>query len=180
MFELKGADFVCYLKDLLLPLDTSSWERLDYDSWRKPGIMVTLDIRMADYTRCDDDKEPVRRGGDASFVMCGNTNTFALVSRDPWYKMPWEQFENISNHDTCWRSAIDSFLGGIYFRWAEEINAELPEDRRKAPKDLSQHCFIGLRKHRMCTVTYKTDPDKEKNRHGDTYFKKLVNVEYND
>lgn len=177
MFALKADNFVCYLKNTLLPHDINQWESLGGGEYRKPGLMVTLDITLADYSPCNEGKEPIQRRADAHFVMCGNTNTFALLTgRAQRFEIDWSKFENISNHDTCWRSAIGDFLNGVYFKWAEEINAELPKKKRKAPKDLSQHCFAGFTGHRMLMVTYATDA--ERNRPGDSYFKKLLNVEY--
>lgn len=171
MFTLKAADFVCYLKDTFVPHGVEGWESLDDGSIRKPGILVKLDIRMADY---ENDK---RRGGDIWFVLAGNCNAFAYFTEKHMWEseLPYAEFENISNHDSCWRSSVGDFLTKIYFQWAKEINDD------KAPRDLSTHCFLGLSCHELVSVTYETNTDTERyKKYRDSYWKRLVKVERRD
>lgn len=57
---------------------------------------------------------------------------------DRYTNVPDEQWENISNHDSCWSDAIRSKLTRIYFDLADEVNVKRKEAGLKeiAPKDM--------------------------------------------
>lgn len=101
MFKAELDKFVCFLRDHMLD-SYSMWDPLDnkYDNgvYRRNGIHVVLDLAMY-----DDDRDNSKRAL-AHFVLGGNTNVFAYLQdfgdHDP---LDYKKFENISNHDSCWR-----------------------------------------------------------------------------
>lgn len=71
-----------------------------------------------------------------------------------------EFYENLSNHDSCWRDAIRGYINKLYFNWAHEIAPD------KAPIELDARlCF-----DRCERVEYRISPK------GDGYHYNLVGV----
>lgn len=166
MFSIDADQMVCYLKDVLIGhkspngIQSDKWKHKD-GVWTKPGLLVELDLRLTDYAPVNKGEESRSRVGRVFFLMCGNTNVFAYTHQGGYRyrtELPWESFTNISNHDTCWRDAIRSFLSRLYAKWSEEL-----EEEGSRYLDLTQHCFVGFgTSHHLCTVSY-TD-DEERNR----------------
>jgi hypothetical protein len=119
----------------------------DDGSISKPGVLIRLDCRLADYNI---DKSAQ---ADVLFALCGNTNTFAqtlsLAERQSI-----ENWENISNHDSCWKDEINSYMNKIYFDMANKVNPEVP------PISLSMHCFPGFGTIQKVTLRYIEDKDQ--------------------
>lgn len=163
MFIIRASSFVCYLKDTLTD-SLDGWESLGGGKMRKPGIMVSLDCRLSNYETND------RRNVLVHFVLCGNTNVFAYCADKRFNYLPFEEFENTSNHDSCWRTdGVDSYLTGLYFKWADEIR------QGRAPRELHSGCDIGLGCHRLVDVTYGCDEARNKE-YGSDYWNKLLDV----
>jgi hypothetical protein len=121
MLNLDLAHTICTIKDTLLSRDCSD---------RSKGLVVSTDISMGDSKRAS-----------VHFVFAGNTSVWFAVSKSlqRWDDIPIEEWENTSNHDSCWRNdGVRSPLVHLYFDWAREINPD------KAPKDIRQFCVLGI------------------------------------
>lgn len=85
---------------------------------------------------------------------------------------PDDSWENISNHDSCWRSAIRDACTKIYFDQCEQVNVEREkkEYHRVAPRDITIHIYtMWSPLFQQAVVEWK-----KSNRE---YFLDLVNVE---
>jgi hypothetical protein len=152
MFKCRLAQFVCYLKETLIPIkDQQPLEFKGYGHVVKKGIRVQLDLSLNNYSN---DKN---RRAVAHFILCGGTNVFATLDGFVSFRgLKLSAFSNISNHDSCWRDAIDRFLSDIYFAWTDEIRGD------KAPEDLDSVCYLGLfTKHEIVKVEYKSKQDDD-------------------
>lgn len=149
MFKLEVSKFVCILRQLLLKqTKIKNTERRNNDLLlTRDGILLRLDLRM--YNDSIGDK----RIGIAYFVMTGNS-VFATLSPYRYLtQLNLNDFENISNHDSCWRTAIEDWINKIYFKWAKEI-----EDG-KAPIELNSETKMSYFQYKPVEVTYHRDSD---------------------
>lgn len=173
MFEMRIADVVTMLTRQNLPRSFAEWNQLEDGTMVKPGVHFELDLRMWDLIE-DDVRE--ERSASVHFVMCGNVNTFAwhTEKRGEYYSKNLSAFENISNHDSCWRSEVENKINGLYFKWAEAIRHKTKS--RKAPKDMSTHTSFGIGSDApsLVTVHYKAKP-KDEQKLGNIY--NLVKLE---
>lgn len=91
----------------------------------------------------------------------GAINTFHFEEPEKWLDpkdkgFPWDRFENLSNHDSCWASSVDGKLSEAYFKMASSIMEEvkLTQNSHKiAPCDMHQLNLID----RMSRVTVKLE-----------------------
>lgn len=144
MFQVKASDYISMVRNLLVPEGWDGWKRLDNGTWIKPGVLVSLDCRLDNF---DTGARQVR---GLYFVLCGNTNTFAYQGDIFESAPPCDKFENISNHDTCWRDSANNFINKHYFEMAGEIGGP------KAPVDLHQACYIALPAPKPIMVHFKS------------------------
>lgn len=170
MFEMKLTDVIRSVRDHAAK--SAHWKKMEHlegSTMRKGGILVGFDVQLAYY----ENKRQASRRSMVYFVLCGNTNTFMLVTNE-WneHKLDWSAFKNTSNHDSCWiHNGVDSQLTTLYFKWAEEIKKELNKPKL-APKNMDHYVFSTRNKlFQPVMVTYSTKDPK------DTYRKQLLNVE---
>lgn len=171
MFSMKLTDVIRSVRDHAAK--SAHWKKMEHlegSTMRKGGILVSFDVQLEYY----ENRRQANRRSMVYFVLCGNTNTFMLVT-DEWdeRKLDWSAFENTSNHDSCWiHDGVDSRLTTMYFNWAEEIKTELNKPQL-APKHMDNHVFsTRSRLYQPVMVTYKTKDPR------DSYRKQLVNVEF--
>jgi hypothetical protein len=120
------------MKEQLLTGD--DWKPLKHDCDGrivKKGVKLELDLSMNNH------HTNKSRRNSIYFVLCGNTNVF-VAPRHAGYVLEPADFDNLSNHDVCWRDAIQKYLNNIYFKWSEEICGG------RAPIDMDSRCFMGL------------------------------------
>lgn len=139
------------------------------------GVGFCLDVRADYYGENGDAGHAYRR---VFILACGNVSTFVAIDEDDerWYgltEVPLDKWKNTSNHDSCWRSdGIDSPLSALYFKLAEEVNAQLSEP--VAPKDITiEVAPVFTRLGTEVVVTLETDREKDPN---SNYWKKVVGV----
>lgn len=163
MFQIPVASVVCMLKDMASQ-DKEYWKQHSFENGilTQNGIHVVLDLSVSDYT---DEGEHLTCRQTVHFLLCGYTSVFVTVDNSwPVHTIPVEKFENISNHDSCWRDAIERFLSKLYFEWCAKVNPN------KAPRDLHNFCWSLLRKPmEKVSISSKTKKD-------DSYHKDLVSV----
>lgn len=152
--------------------------------WMEDGTLVyntgvLFDITMEVYDdRLDYNKREAGKSIRFFYIaFCGNTSVFT-ASRERlkdsglglrhFSEIQPEEWDNIGNHDSCWRDSVRSFLSEQYFAMCEEVNAEA------RPCDLTNDCQLGLidpwKEVKMVTAS-----DEEKEPRG--YWKKLVKIE---
>lgn len=59
-------------------------------------------------------------------------------------KIKLSDWTNLSNHESCWNSAMDSFISENWFNAIEEAQAGRPEELRKPPYYYSECADISL------------------------------------
>ncbi len=104
-------------------------------------------------------------------VFCGNVSVFIARQDVPgeqglrhFTKIPSDEWENTSNHDSCWRSDGLHFITDAYFEMCKECNDNV------APITLESICQIGfIRLWRDVEVITKSSDD-------DDYRNVLVSV----
>ena len=173
MFSLDSATTICTLRDAIFP---SSRSVPDGDG-SCAGIVFTLDARIAVFKG---DKE-YRRSAMVFIALCGNTNVFVAIepndsTRHLWGRyatVPMDAWVNTSNHDSCWRSDGMRPLSELYFRFANEINDELTEEDRVAPKDMHQSTSLGF----LMSRPFEFVQMRHERLPGSAYRRKLLSIE---
>lgn len=161
MFHVSLAQFSCYLRDhLLTPEDSKAISWNDGVITYK-ALLVKLDVEMKS-------PEGVRRRAGVYLIFSGWTNVFAAtVPLGTFFKdVPLDQFKNICNHDSEWRSSVSQYFNQLYFKWAEEIGGG------RAPREMDTGCYLGsFTKHEFKRITMRPINPR------DMYWKELVSVE---
>jgi len=181
MLDIKMANIIQQLTDQFLDrsVTTTMTDYLyDTGNMKRVGLMFHITASVAKYSN---DKDTVETSRNIFFLLCGNTNVW-IAEQDPhkeerrWggiNSIPLDAWKNTSNHDSCWRSdGVESPLSQIYFDMCDEVNRQLPEEDRVAPKDLSMFNTFGfgdIVKH-VTIVHAAVEPT-------DTYRRKIVEVE---
>jgi len=78
--------------------------------------------------------------------------SYFAVENEEFY-IDLNDYELISTHDSCWRSAIQSFLSKIYFRMAREINKNI------SPSKMDSLTYLSLFKMEKVTISYNREQD---------------------
>lgn len=141
----------------------------------KTGLLfdITLEVKdesIDDYEKMEDGKSLKR----FYMAFCGNTSVFVASQDDEddeglryFEAIPSDDWENLSNHDSCWRDAVRSFLIRQYFEMCDEVHPDM------RPRDLTSECSIGLcNLWRNVQIVTGNDPDPER----DNYWRKLVSI----
>lgn len=79
----------------------------------------------------------------------GSVRTFFATDDNCFTKarnIPYENWENISNHDSCWRDAIRSKVSEVYFHMCKEVNADRENAGLEsiAPRDIHTHAHVPM------------------------------------
>jgi hypothetical protein len=105
------------------------------------AMIIPVHMTVADYS--DGDKK--REAHDSVYVMyAGRHSIFYAHARDSdgyhrnFNAVPVEEWENTSNHDSCWRSDGFSFLTKTYFNMAKSANNDKP------PCELHDYTNLGI------------------------------------
>jgi hypothetical protein len=139
MFEMKLSDLVSDIKEQVIPRGQDN----------KKALYLCFDVGLRVYG--PEYIEAGRRSLVHILLYCpygGSVHTFvAEKSFGPYGPVSKLEWENTSNHDSCWRSdGVDSPLSRIYFRMADEINKELKDSGHEpmAPVKMSQSCHFNM------------------------------------
>lgn len=65
----------------------------------------------------------ISKSGSVRTFFASNDRCFAKARN-----ISCEDWENISNHDSCWKDAIRSKISEVYFRMCQEVNEEREKD----------------------------------------------------
>lgn len=86
-------------------------------------------------------------------------------------------WENVSNHDSCWKDAIDSALVDVCFNAHDEAFKNCPKElkpqTRDSAVDLDLSTSIGGQVFKLVKVVHEADPEQDS-----SYFRKLTAVEF--
>lgn len=125
MFRLRASDVIQTLKTELLG------ERglvPDKDGYFE-AIVVSLGLTLVKTGACHEDQ---RCRVDVNFLMTRSTSVW--MSRGAYQTKDLAQWQNTSNHDSCWRSdGIDTPISQLYFEAAHKV------DPKMAPCDLDDY-----------------------------------------
>lgn len=127
------------------------------------GIAVKFAIRLDDY---DDDFNTFYHK-DFVVIFTSNTSVFVAGGEDTLSLKP-EDFENTSNHDSCWNYDGLTFLTDTYFGMAKAINKDRVENGLKEIAPIAM-----IQSNRFNSVTAVRI---HKKRIDDTYFYKLTKI----
>jgi hypothetical protein len=120
---------------------------------QEDALLLRLDVRYSHYT---DEKEfgastivdivlrfPYGTGGSVNvFYYEHDERGWTFVE-----SLPWGKFDNISNHDSCWRDALSTKLHRLHFRLTNEVIAQVgpAEGVKLIPKHVdSFHHFHSI------------------------------------
>jgi len=165
MFYMSVGLLICDLKYRLL--GDSSYSR-DSKGYQK-GLVVSVNLSL--------EYEPggASRSDVVQFLFTGDTSVWMSKLERRWCKwsqIPIDEWENTSNHSSCWRSdGVEAPLTRLYFAWAKElIQAESYPD--KTPSEMCQFCHFSLAEPwEFVLVKHEHDPtDKYR------YKRKLIDI----
>jgi hypothetical protein len=105
------------------------------------GIIIPVNVQANDYT--DEDTKSI---GDSIFMLFHSNTSVYYVSRyDEKGKyvrrideINVDEWENTSNHDSCWRSDGFQFLSDLYFKVCKAVDPD------KAPIDVDTSAGLGF------------------------------------
>ena len=123
MFEINAGNILCTLWDSLRPDISGPFtpmpgERVQTANGQyhpiEPGLVTTLDLRLSHFSLTGDE---FHANALVHTLFTGNTSVFVAISRsfEKWDQIPVEQFHNMSNHDSCWRTDGMRELSSLYF-----------------------------------------------------------------
>lgn len=147
-------------------------QNLIYDgagNYTREGIMIEFRCSVSDYSknRLRGNNRTKRAYRHYVMLFCGNTTVFAVRNDHMTHftKIPPKQWENTSNHDSCWASDGLAFINQAYFDMCKEVNPDV------APIELESDADIGFLStlSKKVLITYKRMG-------GDDYKNELVEV----
>ncbi|MFW6016349.1 MAG: hypothetical protein ACOCRK_07905 [bacterium] len=131
----------------------------DYSNPRKKAIYLKLRFRSDFYDENrDNDKSAFNM---IHMIFEGHVSVWVAVNDKLFLRdVEFDEFENTSNHDSCW--ALDGFrpLINTYFNQCEEVQSHLPEHLRIAPKDV--RTLNTIDKLDFIEIEYKINQDGRK------------------
>jgi hypothetical protein len=153
MFTICVRSYVEMVRALLLSAEerNMTYGREQDGNLEGPAVLISVDLSMDDFAG---DKSYSRRGL-VHVLCCGHSKTFMAITdlaqkpaSSPTHKKQLnsntqldDTWRNVSNHDSCWKDAVDQEINKIYFSWSQEILKE--SGSGLAPKDLYQSAWIN-------------------------------------
>jgi len=107
-----------------------------------------------------------KAGSVLHLIVAGNAVHVWKAEHESWDAMsvPMEDWINTSNHDSCWKSAVDEAVTDIYFRLCDEVQKDLPEEQKVAPADVYVYADVGfIHLFHWVRCTFKQDPEDRHN-----------------
>lgn len=137
------------------------------------GLVVTLDLRMSHFSLGGDE---YHRSALVHTVLCGNTSVFTCTTRGfrKWNEIPFEEWENTSNHDSCWRTDGLRHFHLLHCKFADEMNEEIRSHGSNglAPREFNTFVSLGTIAGRPWThvrVDHERTP-------GENYKRRLLSI----
>lgn len=147
VLEVQASNLVCSLYDRFRSLLTNDFAE---GKNRCEALLVSISTQFSHSGYAEDGNTLHEYGSSevytyAHFILCGNVYVWSYTGPEgnP-VKVPLEQWKNTSNHDSCWRSdGVNSILSTLYFDSCEKVQSHLPDEMRKAPKDVPHYNTMG-------------------------------------
>ncbi|BCG50272.1 hypothetical protein [Ralstonia phage RP13] len=144
------------------------------------GMYFRVQMSMSNYgyekdgnTKHDDWERHAYR--TVHIVLLDPHYVFAAVSHKEkeFSTLDPREFENLSNHDSCWKSALDK-IDQVQSEMYEACFSHMPDEHRKAPVYVHPHNrldvgFINDGAFKFVKCSYKSRSDN-------TYFKNLLSI----
>lgn len=180
MFGLNASTFITNVTEKVLQRKDCTWN--PDGSVTEPGVLFHLEMRVStDYI--PDNEERGNAFANVWMILSGNTSVFFCTDWDGDKKLrgivdlKFEDFENTSNHDSCWRTdGVNSPLDDLYFKMCDRINAwrKIQVYKELAPIEMQANASFGI-------GTYSPWVDVMITKHSvdpiDSYRQGLVKVE---
>lgn len=197
MFESSTSSLITKIVDTILrPAQReipTEWN--DNGSITQVAMVMELRANASNFYEYPDSDEYEQLDAFANvyFIFCGGTSVFFFTDwgkdrnasipiwgKDRVFRMeeiPLEDYENTSNHDSCWKSdGVEGPLSNLYFGMCEEINIQRQKlgGDRIAPRDIDTSVDFGFgAPWKMMNVTHKTSTENN-------YSRVLERIEYLD
>lgn len=156
MFNISADTFVCYLRDTFLGASLKD-QNSEICVSRNDGsrisdaLHVCLDLRI--HSSRDDNDDNIDYSKIIKcvhFIITGRTSVFVTLTDNIFLSsIPLDQFENISNNDSCWRDAISNYFCNTYYKMKDELGLDLEY------KDVTDYVMVIGTVHQLVRVTTK-------------------------
>ncbi len=163
MFKSNSERIITQLVDQLLPhTDRFGAEHQpDGSLVYNNGIMMEVSLSVEDpFIEDYEERQNTRVSTSVYMIFCSNVSVFVAEKNEPvqWFnEIPVEDWENTSNHVSCWRTDGMHWMSALYFEMCKAC------DPNVAPINLEADCNIGLVSlYRKVKVTMKRDDDNWK------------------
>lgn len=155
--------------------------------WRKPEFenneglyfLIRIESNFHGYEKDGNTHHEEWKGScrkNLHIIIFQNNRVFAAEFNDNIREIP-EEWKNLSNHDSCWRDAIQSYITSKCFETFDTVHKNAPEEVHPENKNsnLSVRVHHNLFGPLFKCVSGDIESDYEESSCG--YFKKLSNVE---
>jgi hypothetical protein len=132
---------------------------------KQPGIKLHLKLGLRHVDTTESRYVHVLFSGGTSVWV----NEVDVLSRTP----DIDGWNNIGNHDSCWRDVLNDYLTNVYLALSEQVNSEFEEDVAASNMD-NVAFFVNLRPFEWVYVTHKPD---ERRSEEESNFRTVVKVE---
>jgi len=166
MFIVDLDDIICRIIDSLVT--RTQPEFIGQGIIRKKGVIFKT-IRLTVLDEIIKEKKTIE-----CMIICCGTSVFALKRQKNHKRFHWEHvlntdWINLSNHDSCWRDAIRTFLNEIFRDLCNQVNPNA------IPAHLKTEVSLGF-SELFQLVNVDLIPDKVREPAND-YWKKIINIE---
>lgn len=166
MFTVDLDNIICQIIDSLVT--RTQPEFIGQGIIRKKGVLFkTIKLTVLD------DKIKKKQSLEC-MILCGGTSVFAIKRQENHKRFHWEHvlnndWINLSNHDSCWRDAIQTFLNEVFRDLCKQVNDDA------IPAHLKTEVNLGFSElFKLVNVDLIVDKKREP---GNDYWKKIINIE---
>lgn len=144
------------------------------------GVLFDLTLEVYDDALEWQEREKTKSQRFYFVAFCGNTSVF-VVSRERTdgdlglrhlNDIDPNEWENLGNHDSCWRDSLQSWMNDTCWKMCDEVNQKTGFN--VAPIKLTTDCQVGFI-NPWSEVKMVTIPDKDKD---DSYWRKIQSIKY--
>jgi len=109
--------------------------RNSYYSKEKKAVYVKIQLECEHMDNCE------RKF--LHFIFTGNVCVWCAVNREYFLdRIPYDEFRNTSNHDSCWTSDGVGDIFHTYIELCEYVQKDVPEEKQVAPVNIKTFNFI--------------------------------------
>lgn len=121
-----------------------------------PGMLFSVRMRAQHQDTDVERYIHIVLGGDAVHVWVAVSDSYNPAD------VPLSEWDNPSNHDSCWRSdGVESELTRLYFALCDEVQEGLPDEAKVPPAGIEVSSTLGwLHPMTMVQVQFKPAEDK--------------------